>query len=828
MKKVRIISGIIIMMLVFNMIFVSSVSADGWEYSPIKADVSVENNGAYSSDELDTITFDVSNSSSLARVFTEKITLKDAYGNVLWNSDTERSLAPKTNEVSPVHMIEFSLGDYVLSYVINVRGVDCSKEIRFYCSGDTLILENQGINEHFTRNISYTDRDISNMKNGGYSIFRSTIPWSSVEKEKGGYTLPELCIDRIDKIKENGIEALIVLSGNNSLYGENEFPKTDEEVEGFANFCSYVAGELKGKVKYYEMFNEPNSLHNISGERYAKLIKAAYPAIKAADPEAYVLGVSQAGIWWPTTCEATFMKQVFEAGGADYMDAVSVHPYPDMSKKAVDENPVSYKEVMDCIVDAMCGAKLPIWITETGYSSVTNEYGSISDDEQAAFEVRLLVLFDEDGRADMMMKYQLRDLQENPEKDWDQAHFGLTFNDGTPKPNYRTATAKNKLTYGMKMSGKDVHTDSNNGYKGYSVYRYENDSNKKVYVLWSNGGNVYNLKLSTGTSEYSSSADGGALNISLPVGDAEDVTVRDAFGNRITDMSSIRLDFWPKYIICGETAEESSDSFYVDTVGNTVSISGKSVKPNQKVTVKISVPGAADLENVYLSQCSSDAQRNFSFTAELESGTYIVRVNNGHIREKEITVKGKAAEETEGMNVSVSGSTATISGKSIKPNQKVTVRISRKEGGELPFVYVNQCVSGADKGFSFTAELEKGEYTVFVNNGKEVKVDFEVRTGILLRKNGATVDVFSGVQPTDSLEAEFCIENVNEPLYVFTALYKDSRVVWVRREEAKPNGDGTVADKMIIPSDARSGADRLVCVVWNGDLKPYLAARHFK
>ena len=824
MKKVRIISGIIIMMLVFNMIFVSSVSADGWEYSPIKADVSVENNGVYSSDELDTITFDVCNSSSLVRTFNEKITLKDAYGNVLWSSDKERKLAPNTNEETPIHMIEFSLGDYVLSYVVNVRGVDCTEEIKFYCSGDTLVLKNQGINEHFTGSISYTDRDISNMKNGGYSIFRSTIHWSSVEKEKGVYTLPEFCIDRIDKIKENGIEALIVLSGNNSLYGENEFPKTDDEVEGFANFCSYVARELKGRVKYYEMFNEPNALHNIWGENYVKLIKAAYPAIKAADPEAYVLGVSQAGIWWPTTCEATFMKQVFEAGGADYMDAVSVHPYPDMSKKAADETPVSYKAVMDCIIDAMCGAKLPIWITETGYSSVANEYGSISDDEQAAYEARLLVLYDEDGRADMMMKYQLRDLQENPEKDWDQAHFGLTFNDGTPKPNYRTATAKNKLTYNMKFSGKDVNMDSSK--KGYSVYSYAS-TGKKLYVLWSNGGNEYTLSLSKGSAEYSSSVSDDTLNINLPVGEDEDITVRDAFGNTITDTYNLKLDFWPKYIICGE-AEEGPDSLYVSTVGNTVSISGKSVKPNQKVTVKISVPGAADLENVYLSQCSSDAQRNFSFTAELESGTYIVRVNNGHIREKEITVKGKAAEETEGMNVSVSGSTATISGKSIKPNQKVTVRISRKEGGELPFVYVNQRVSGADKGFSFTAELEKGEYTVFVNNGKEVKVDFEVRTGILLRKNGATVDVFSGVQPTDSLEAEFCIENVNEPLYVFTALYKDSRVVWVRREEAKPNGDGTVADKMIIPSDARSGADRLVCVVWNGDLKPYLAARYFK
>lgn len=823
MKKVRIMSGIIIMIMAFSMIFVPSVSADGWEYSPIKANISIENNGVYSSDELDTITFDVCNSSSLVRTFNEKITLKDAYNNVLWSSDKERKLAPNTNEETPIHMIEFSLGDYLLSYVVSVRGVDCTEEIKFYCSGDTLVLKNQGINEHFTGSISYTDRDISNMKNGGYSIFRSTIPWSSVEKEKGVYTLPEFYIDRIDKIKENGIEALIVLSGNNSLYGKNEFPKTNDEVEGFANFCSYVAGELKGRVKYYEMFNEPNALHNIWGENYVKLIKAAYPAIKAADPEAYVLGVSQAGIWWPTTCEATFMKQVFEAGGADYMDAVSVHPYPDMSKKAVDEHPVSYKAVMDCIIDAMCGAKLPIWITETGYSSVANEYGSISDDEQAAYEARLSVLFDEDGRADMMMKYQLRDLQENPEKDWDQAHFGLTFNNGTPKPNYRTVTAKNKLTYNMKFSGKDVNMDSSK--KGYSVYSYAS-TGKKLYVLWSNGGNEYTLSLSKGSAEYSSSVSDDTLNINLPVGEDEDITVRDAFGNTITDTYNLKLDFWPKYIICGE-AEEGPDSLYVSTVGNTVSISGKSVKANQNVTVKISDPGEIDLPGGYVNQCKSDSQRNFSFTTELESGTYLVRVNNGNVREREITIKGQTPAETGEMNISVSGNMAEISGKSVKPNQNVTVRISRKGSDEPSFVYVNQYVSGDDRSFSFTAELEKGEYTAFVNNGNTENTDFEIKNGILLKKNGMTANSLGDVQPTDKLEAEFYLENVGEPLYAIAALYKDDRVVWAQREEVKPNSSEVNTNKLTIPAFAGIGAEKLVCFVWNGDLKPCLGVKQF-
>ena len=827
MKKGRILSGIIIMALALNMFFGLSVSADDWEYSPIKAKLSIEDKGVYSSDELDTITLDIYNNSSLIRTFNEKIVLKDAYNNVLWSSNTEKRLAPNTNESTAVHMIEFSLGDYTLSYVINVRGVDCTEEINFYCSGDTLILENQGINEHFLGSISYTDRDISNMKNCGYSVFRSTIDWRYAEVEKGVYSLQRFSPERIDKIKESGIQALVVLSGSNRLYGENNFPTTDKEIEGFANFCGYVVGQLKGKVKYYEMFNEPNSLYNISGESYVKLIKAVYPKIKAADPDAVVLGVSQAGIWWTNGCEANFMKQVFGAGGADYMDAVSVHPYPDLSKKAADEHPVSYSAVIDCIIDAMCGANLPIWITETGYSSVANEYGSINDDEQAAYEVRLSILFDRDGRADMMMKYQLRDLQDNPTKDWDQAHFGLTHNDGTIKPNYKTAVAKNKLTYGMKCVGDDVHIDAENGYKGYSVYKYENESNKKVYVLWSNGGNEYNLSLS-GAAEYSSSSDGETLNICIPTGESENFTVRDAFGNKITDMNSMKLDFWPKYIICGETAEEGEDSLYVSAVGNTVSISGKSVKANQNVTMKISTPSKIDMPAGFIDQCKSDSLRNFGFTAELESGTYIVRVNNGNVREREITIKGKPAEETGEMNVSAGANTAEISGKTTKPNQNVTVRISRNGSDEPPFSYINQCISGDDRSFSFLAELEKGEYTAFVNNGSEQSAEFEIKTGIALKKNGITVDSLDGVKPDDKLKAELYLENVTEPLYILAALYKDNRVVWAGRKEISPDSGGVITDALDIPALAGSGAEKLVCFVWNSDLKPYLKARQFK
>lgn len=825
MKKIRITAGMLIIMLVFNMIFTSAALADDWRYSPIKASISIENNGVYSAEELDEIIFEVFNSSSLTRTFTEKISLKDAYNYVLWNSDISRKLAPKTTEKKSLNMIKFSVGDYVLSYSINVGGIDYSEEINFYCSGDTLILNNQGVNEHFLGSAFHTDRDISNMKHGGYSIFRASLGWSNVEKEKGVYALPDNVTEPIDKIKESGIEALVCLSGNNALYGENDFPKTDAEVNGFANFCAYVVGQLKGKVKYYEMFNEPNSLHQIWGSDYVKLIKAAYPAIKAADPDAVVLGVSQAGIWWPNNVEADFMKQVFQAGGAPYMDAVSAHAYPDLSKVAVDEHPYSYKQVMDCIVDAMCGANLPIWITETGYGSMPNEYGSVDEYQQAAYEARLMVMFDEDGRADKMMKYQLKDLVPDPDMVFDQAHFGLTYNDGTIKPNYRTTTAKNKLTAGMTFAGKDVHMDSSK--KGYSVYSYAKDS-KKVYILWANGGNEYSLNITAGAAQYSSAAVGNTLNISVPKSsEGETVTVRDAYGNIIKDTSSLTLDFMPKYIICGDK-QENIGSADININGNTVTVSGKSAEPNQSVTIRIAAQDEIDLPKGYANQCKSDSQRNFSFTAELESGAYCVLLNSGNVIERYITIEGEAPAESDEMNVSVDGNTAVISGTSIEPNQNVSVRIFRKGNDTLPFAYANQCVSDDERRFSFTAELEKGKYTAVVNNGNSKQADFEIKPGISLSKDGVSLDNLNGVKDTDTLEADFYLEGISKPLYAIAAFYKGGRLAGIKREEVTPGANGIAEKKLTISADERKGTDEIACFVWNSSLKPYWGAVRFK
>lgn len=62
---------------------------------------------------------------------------------------------------------------------------------------------------------------------------------------------------------------------------------SDELRRAFQVFAGKVAARYKGRVKAYEIWNEPT--YTMGNTVYANLLKAAYPPIKAADPAATVI-----------------------------------------------------------------------------------------------------------------------------------------------------------------------------------------------------------------------------------------------------------------------------------------------------------------------------------------------------------------------------------------------------------------------------------------------------------------------------------------------------------------------------------------------------------
>ncbi len=77
-----------------------------------------------------------------------------------------------------------------------------------------------------------------------------------------------------------------------------------DNMQDLNDFLSAMATRYKGRIRAYEIWNEPNLAREWGGKlpdpgQYAKMLKGAYSAIKTVDPDAMVMsaGLSPTGTW---------------------------------------------------------------------------------------------------------------------------------------------------------------------------------------------------------------------------------------------------------------------------------------------------------------------------------------------------------------------------------------------------------------------------------------------------------------------------------------------------------------------------------------------------
>lgn len=91
----------------------------------------------------------------------------------------------------------------------------------------------------------------------------------------------------------------------------------------WSRYVSAFATRAKGKIRYYEVMNEPNL--SISPENYMIYLSSAYRAIKAADPAAKVVGLCVTGDHDGNIRQ--FTERAVRSGALEYLDIASFHPY---------------------------------------------------------------------------------------------------------------------------------------------------------------------------------------------------------------------------------------------------------------------------------------------------------------------------------------------------------------------------------------------------------------------------------------------------------------------------------------------------------------------
>jgi hypothetical protein len=113
-------------------------------------------------------------------------------------------------------------------------------------------------------------------------------------------------------------------------------------------------------IRAWQIWNEPSMTRYWSPQPFAKsyvaLLRAAYSAVKAADPRAEVILAGLPNRSWQA------LREVYAAGGRGQFDAVAIHPYT--SKPS---NVVRLLELARSVMRRAHDPRTPVWVTELSW-----------------------------------------------------------------------------------------------------------------------------------------------------------------------------------------------------------------------------------------------------------------------------------------------------------------------------------------------------------------------------------------------------------------------------------------------------------------------------
>ena len=250
----------------------------------------------------------------------------------------------------------------------------------------------------------------------GVKWSREEFQWHSMEPQRGTYDFS--FYDRlVDTANKHGISVYALVA-----YW-TPWTKAYED-EGFKDYCAFLrvlVRRYKDRIKHWEIYNEPN-IFFWSGphERYPALLKMAFDAVKAEDPEAHVLGCSTAGI------DTSFIKMCLDAQAP--FDTLTIHPYRSAlhEERFVNELHAARKQV---------GGR-EVWITEMGWPTIP---GNATERQQAALLARSYLSAIGSGASHNICWYNFRNDGWNPY--YSEENFGILYQDLVPKPAYRALAA---------------------------------------------------------------------------------------------------------------------------------------------------------------------------------------------------------------------------------------------------------------------------------------------------------------------------------------------------------------------------------------------------
>ena len=302
-----------------------------------------------------------------------------------------------------------------------------------------------------TNNVDQVDR----AARAGSEWVRVFVNWATAEPNPG--RLDEFYLrefdDRVNRARAAGMKVVMVVTNSPTWASGSSSPSAPpRDPQTYASFVRRYAERYRGRVAAWEIWNEPDEGRSWSPSpdagRYADLLRAAHPAVKAGDPAARVVLGGLTGNHY------RFLEEVYAAGGKGAFDAVGLHTDTACLTAAPEEQYrepdgrigrfsfTGYREVRRSMLAN--GDDKPIWMTEIGWSTLTStcqvggragtKPSGVSESEQASFLTRAYRCLQNDPYVAVALWFSVQDVSASTTQ-YDH-RLGLIRDNGTLKPAY--------------------------------------------------------------------------------------------------------------------------------------------------------------------------------------------------------------------------------------------------------------------------------------------------------------------------------------------------------------------------------------------------------
>jgi hypothetical protein len=259
-------------------------------------------------------------------------------------------------------------------------------------------------------------------KEAGFRWLRQEFPWEDIEIHgKGDFedrrhqpakSAWEKYDHIVDLAEQYDLELIVRLSNPPTWAradgdARGTFAPPDN-LEDFGDYVAAVVERYKGRVRYYQIWNEPNIYPEwgempVSPEHYTELLKIAATRAREIDPNVVIISGALAstidldGISVPgrNFNDLTYLQRMYDAGAAPYFDVLAMQGYglwsgptdQRMNPRVINFSRPRY--VRDVMVRNGDEAK-PIWISEMNWNAVPDEisdkrYGQVTPEQQAVY-----------------------------------------------------------------------------------------------------------------------------------------------------------------------------------------------------------------------------------------------------------------------------------------------------------------------------------------------------------------------------------------------------------------------------------------------------------